>query len=217
MTKIIGHRGARGLAPENTVKAIEVALSHHVDGVEIDVRVTRDGIVILSHDPTIKELRIHETTYAALKERKPDLATLEEVLTKVRGHGALWVEIKPHEPVAPIAHILRQELAVHKKADITVLSRSFSILKQIRTELPEVPIALNERWSSIRARWRMRRLGINRLQMNQLWLWRGFLWAMHRNGIHLTPYAVNSPARAARWNPYIDGIITDYPDRFERR
>lgn len=48
---VIGHRGCRGLAPENTLPGIEQALDLGVDAVEIDLHLTRDGQVLVSHDP----------------------------------------------------------------------------------------------------------------------------------------------------------------------
>ena len=45
-----GHRGARGLAPENTLRAFEVALQHGVTTLELDVGVTRDGVLVIHHD-----------------------------------------------------------------------------------------------------------------------------------------------------------------------
>lgn len=45
-----GHRGARGLAPENTLPGFEVALAIGVDTLELDVGVTRDGVVVIHHD-----------------------------------------------------------------------------------------------------------------------------------------------------------------------
>ena len=217
MTKIIGHRGARGLAPENTVKAIEVALKHHVDGVEFDVRVTSDGKVVLCHDPTLADLLIRKQSYETLKNRKPDLATLEEALAAVHSQCALLIEIKPKVPVEPIVRILQHELTTNKEVDISILSRSQSTLRQVHAALPEVKLVVNERWSIFIALWRMRQLGTDRLQMNQIWLWRGFLRAVHRRGIRISPYTVNSPKRFARWEPYIYGIVTDYPDRFEKK
>lgn len=217
MIKIIGHRGARGLAPENTIKAIEAALIHHVDGVEIDVRVTNDGKVILSHDPTLEGLLVRKHSFATLKKQKPDLATLDEALAAVRSRCALLIEIKPKEPVGPIVQIVRNELTANPQAEISILSRSQAILKQVKAELPEVQLVVNERWSIFIALWRMHQLGTNRLQMNQLRLWRGGLWVVHRNGIRMSPYTVNSPKQAARWEPYLFGIVTDYPDRFERK
>jgi len=48
-----GHRGARGLAPENTLPAFERALSVGVTTLELDVGVTADGVVVVSHDPVL--------------------------------------------------------------------------------------------------------------------------------------------------------------------
>lgn len=50
---IQGHRGARGLAPENTLPAFERALSLGVTTLEMDVNVTRDGVVVVGHDPSL--------------------------------------------------------------------------------------------------------------------------------------------------------------------
>jgi glycerophosphoryl diester phosphodiesterase len=48
-----GHRGARGLAPENTLFAFATALSIGVTTLEIDLGVSRDGEVVVAHDPTL--------------------------------------------------------------------------------------------------------------------------------------------------------------------
>jgi glycerophosphoryl diester phosphodiesterase len=45
-----GHRGARGLAPENTLRAFDVALQHGVTTLELDIAITRDGVLVIHHD-----------------------------------------------------------------------------------------------------------------------------------------------------------------------
>jgi len=50
MPKIIAHRGASGLAPENTLPAFEAAIAARADGVEFDVQLTRDGVAVVHHD-----------------------------------------------------------------------------------------------------------------------------------------------------------------------
>lgn len=50
---IVGHRGAEGLAPPNTRAAVRAALEVGVDGVELDVRRTSDGELVLFHDPVL--------------------------------------------------------------------------------------------------------------------------------------------------------------------
>ncbi|MDX2345968.1 MAG: glycerophosphodiester phosphodiesterase family protein [Legionella sp.] len=47
---VYGHRGARGLAPENTLPGFQVALSHHVDAIDLDIAMTKDGVLVVYHD-----------------------------------------------------------------------------------------------------------------------------------------------------------------------
>jgi glycerophosphoryl diester phosphodiesterase len=50
---VYAHRGGAGLAPENTLVAFETGLAAGADGVELDVRLSRDGVAVLMHDPTL--------------------------------------------------------------------------------------------------------------------------------------------------------------------
>ena len=50
-----GHRGARGLAPENTLAAFERALKIGVSTLELDVAITADGVAVVSHEPALFE------------------------------------------------------------------------------------------------------------------------------------------------------------------
>lgn len=215
--KIIGHRGARGLASENTIESIQAAIQSGVDGVEVDARVTSDGIIVLSHDRLLVDDRgnqwvVAQHTYDFLHNRCPALPILQEALTVVPPQLELRIEIKEGEQTEPFVDLLRPLSAKYPK--LSVLSFDYRLLKAFHQAAPEVPLLLNEKWSSIRARFRAKRLGTRRIQMNQRWLWRGFLRAIKRGGYHITPYTVNSPAQARRWKPYVEAIITDYPDRF---
>jgi len=51
--KAVAHRGASGYAPENTLAAFDLAVEIDADGIETDLRVTRDGVVVLLHDATV--------------------------------------------------------------------------------------------------------------------------------------------------------------------
>lgn len=74
---IIGHRGAAGLAPANTIAAIKRALEYDIDGIELDVRQTRDGTLILFHDPILDWAtdghgRVHTTSWKEISEVRFD-------------------------------------------------------------------------------------------------------------------------------------------------
>ncbi len=71
-----GHRGARGLAPENTLPAFAAALALGVSTLELDVGVTRDGAVVVSHDPALNPDLARAPGGAWLEARGPAIASL---------------------------------------------------------------------------------------------------------------------------------------------
>lgn len=107
---IVAHRGASSTRPENTLGAFDEALRLGARIVELDVRLSRDGVAVVMHDPTVDRTTngigaVHELTAAeigALDAGTPEEAVprLEEVLELVSGRGALALEIKnlPGEP-----------------------------------------------------------------------------------------------------------------------
>ena len=71
-----GHRGARGLAPENTLTAFSKALDIGVTTLELDVGITRDGVVVISHDRYLNPDITRDATGQFLSERGPVIATV---------------------------------------------------------------------------------------------------------------------------------------------
>jgi glycerophosphoryl diester phosphodiesterase len=222
--KIIGHRGACGLAPENTLASLKAALKHGADIIEFDLRVSKDSVVVLSHDSKIadasgKKLEIAHTTYRELKNRKPDFTTFEEALDAVGKNQPVYIEVKPKVDIAPIVKILKARLAGGlPPKNILLASFSQKILLGLHSEFPNLQEIVIESWSGIRARQRASQLNTKVIAMNQRWLWSGFIKAVSRSGYTLYAYTLNSPAKARRWQKYgLAGAVTDFPDRFKKR
>ena len=239
--KIIGHRGARGLAPENTIAGLRKGLEHHVDELEFDLRVTKDGVVVLSHDAEIHDangnaLLITAHSYAELKTHKSDLTTFEEVLDSIGHPVPLHVEIKREVPIEPIVKIIRDRLQNGwSTQDFRLASRSLVILRGMQREFPDIQRVVIELWSGVRATWKARQVNTKRISMLEYWLWSGFISSMKRGGYELYAFPpqypkieqfwakfglsgiVNNPAKAKRWEKHgLAGVFTDYPDRFEK-
>ena len=75
--EVEGHRGARARRPENTIPAFEYAISQGVDVLELDMNVTKDGVLVVSHDPVlhppvcsgpVPQANIHDLTLAQVRE-----------------------------------------------------------------------------------------------------------------------------------------------------
>jgi glycerophosphoryl diester phosphodiesterase len=88
---IIGHRGASAVAPENTLSAFARAVRDGADGIELDVRLSRDGVPVVIHDASLSRTRLRKLVVARMTSAKlkqtdvgswfnqqhPDLARLE--------------------------------------------------------------------------------------------------------------------------------------------
>jgi len=194
--EIIGHRGAKGLAPENTEKAIRKALKCGVDMIEVDLRV-HGGQIILSHDQTMETEKY---------------TTLEDALILVDGIAGINLEIKEEQVLD-----LLEDALIGYKGEILISSFEFRILQKTKKLFPEIPLAVLEKWSGVRAVAEATLLGTNRVHINQQWLWSGFVRSMKHRGFKLYAYTVNSTDRAEELESWgIDGIFTDYPSLFQK-
>lgn len=221
--KIIGHRGAKGLAPENTLLSFTKALEHGVDEIEFDVRLTKDNVVIVLHDPYLHDpdggkLEVKDHTFQELLTHKPDLTTLEATMRHINKRVPALIEVKGQVPTAPIIVIIKKLL--HEgwtSQDVLFGSFDQSRLRQLHKALPEIPTVVIESWSGVRGTFRARQLGTKRLSMNHMWLWSGFIKSMKRRGYSVAPYTLNDPVAAKRMARYgVEMVITDYPDRFQK-
>lgn len=221
MLNIIGHRGAKGLAPENSLASLSKAIEYGVNEIEIDVRTTADGQIILCHDAQLPGIggmthTIADSDYKDLLAAKPDLTTLSQAAAFIKDRAVLRIEIKREANVQSVIAAIKQLLADDwQAASLIVVSFDQSALLAVRAALPEISVGVNEEYLSIRAVRRARQLDTKHIIMNQRFLWFGFIKAMSRRGYRLETYTLNDVNKARRWASYgLAGVCTDYPDRF---
>ena len=91
--KIIAHRANDGIHEENSLEAILNSLEkEYIDGIEIDIRLTKDNKLIICHDPFY---RGHFIKYTKIKKlEKLGLNSLNEVLNKIKTDKIIMLEIK---------------------------------------------------------------------------------------------------------------------------
>ncbi len=223
--KIIGHRGARGLAPENTIASLAKALEHGVDEIEFDVRITKDNVPVLEHDDIMHApggggLSVSKSTLAELRKLKPELPTLEEAIRSINRRVPLYIEVKPKQPTKPVVDCVEQFLKEGWKAsDFYFGSFDSKVLRKLHEALPEIPLIVIGGWSGIRTAYRARKLGATRISMDQRWLWSGYIRAITRRGNYeLYTYTLNDPKKARRLAKYgLSNIVTDYPDYYKSK
>jgi len=152
----VAHRGASLDAPENTLAAFRRALEHGIAAIECDVRRTRDGHLVVIHDPTVDRTtdgRGPVGAYSLDALRRLDagrwfgsefsgerIPLLEEVLLLARGRAVVQVEIKndpvPYEGIE--AQLLEAIARSRMEADVLVISFDHPSVRTLRALSPRI-------------------------------------------------------------------------------
>lgn len=215
---VIGHRGAAGLAPENTLPSFRRAYACGVSAVELDVYVVEGELVVI-HDATLQRTTsgngpVMGLTLAALRALDAGggwpVPLLSEVIAELPDGVGLNVELKGPGTAAPAAAVL----ARHPGLDALVSSFAHSELSRFRQLDEHIPVApLFARWRPgvwrTAAELRARAVNLSRTSVT-----RARLAEARRRGLKTFIYTVNDLSEARRliaWGAA--GLFTDYPDR----
>ncbi len=216
----IGHRGAAGHAPENTVAALELAIKYGVDMVEFDVRRSADGALVLLHDDSVDrttngEGRIEEMSLRVLRELDAGggerIPLLEEALACLSGRAGAMIELKVRGIAADVCAKV-QGANFHG----TVIYASFfheELLTVRRLMGNALTLALIEdapiHSTAFAADVQATHAG---LALNAVTP--ALVKALQDQGIKVFVYTVDEPTDIARLKQMsVDGIISNFPDR----
>lgn len=223
---IIAHRGASAEKPENTLAAFRRAVALGVDGIELDVQTTRDGVAVVFHDDRLKRLTGEKGLLSAWVWR--DLSRLQvfgaeaiprlvDVLRFTRGKVVVQVELKKGVRLPPV-------LAAIKAARATdwVILASFEVdlVQEARLLAPTVPRMVISEGRRPRA-WvaqqlaRTGALGLSvRAQAIRSPAW--LAWFQQR-GYSVWSWTINDSAMASRLAEWgIDALLGDDPTLLQR-
>ncbi len=145
--EVQGHRGCRGLLPENTLPAFEAAIEAGTDVLEMDLAVTRDGVLVISHDPHVNpEICLHSDgrriDYPAPLIHELDLAEV-----KTFDCGTLKnprFEYQNPVPGAKIPTLLEVFALVRESPHAHAQKIGFNIETKIFPEQPEYTVGADE-------------------------------------------------------------------------
>lgn len=224
------------MAPENTLPAVERAMELGVDLIEIDVHATRDGHLVVLHDPTVDRTTdgrgaVRDMTLAEVQRLRvafdPPFAearipTLEEVLALTRRRVPLLVEVKSRGISELVVETVRDLRAME---DVIVQSFHPATVKELREIERRIPAALLVgRMAVGHTRWRGRSLvkkalqvGANALALSHLAVTPSLVDEVHRRAMSLWVWTVDEEfAMQKMIQVGADGIITNHPDRLHR-
>jgi glycerophosphoryl diester phosphodiesterase len=237
--RIIAHRGGGTLAPENTLAAIRLGQSLGYSAHEIDIKLSRDGVLLLLHDPTLERTsngqgRAADLRWEELRKldagswHSPEFAgepipSYEEAVRLLRSRDTLCdIEIKPtpgFDRVTGVAAALAtRELWRGAPAAPIFCSFSFDALMAARQTAPEIGrMWLISRFTE--ADWeRLKRLEAVALATNHKHFDLRNVQRLHDAGYRLTLYTVNDADVALELlDAGVDSIVTDNLKEFAAR
>jgi glycerophosphoryl diester phosphodiesterase len=205
MARRIGHRGAMGHAPENTIASFEKALALECDEVETDVWLV-NGRLVISHD----------------RPTGDGMLLLDEVLEFCRGRMGVNVELKcaPDEMKArETGAIAARHLAERGDHDVYVSSFWWPALDAARIAAPSVRRAFLFSTSPDRRALlaSARDLALWALHPNRAYVTPELVKAAHAASLRVNVWTVNDPGEIEVMGRLgVDGIMSDYPERVPR-
>lgn len=218
----IGHRGACGHEPENTLRSVRRALELGAHGIEVDVYFV-DGELVVFHDAKLDRTTngkgvLRRKTFAFLRtldagkgERIP---TLREVFEEVNRRAFINVELKGARTAKPVSALIHEYVTRHhwRYGDFMVSAFNRRELRAVTD--PQIPIALlltkPTRLYGLSAR-RVRASAVNPAAR---FVTKKFVENAHARGLRVFPYTVNTPAEIERLRQLgVDGVFTDFPER----
>jgi glycerophosphoryl diester phosphodiesterase len=227
---VIAHRGASRVAPGNSLAAFEAAIEAGCDAVELDVRQTLDGMLVVHHAAARSGKPVARLTYDELARRSRHVPPrLEEALALCAGRIGLDLEIKDEGIEAAVLSLLAQRFPLTSLLISSFHESVITAVKRldagVRCGLLVAPTRLQRRGGrreAIAVDWAVR-CGADALLPHQL-LTRpvratkrpeaGLLDAAGRAGLPVIVWTVNGPRRLGRYlsDQRVAGIITDLPD-----
>ena len=218
---VVGHRGAAGQAPENTLRALREAIESGADAAEFDVQVTGDGVPIVFHDEDASRVagvslnvrRAVLREVRALRVSGEPVPTLAELLEESRGRIPLLLEIKnAADTDVIVGHVERSGMV----GDVMLISFHPEALRRARELNPRIPTGLIY-YRPPGMIVECKRLGCDAVLPRHNLATEKAVALAHRLGLIVVAWTVNDPARAiALVRRGVDAIATDYPRRIAR-
>ncbi|MCX6739522.1 MAG: glycerophosphodiester phosphodiesterase family protein [Candidatus Parcubacteria bacterium] len=220
----IGHRGAMGYEPENTIRSFQKAIDLGVDAVELDVRICKSGEVVVIHDDRVDGTTngtgfVRDKTLEELKDldtgKGEKIPLLTEVLDAVKKSVIVDIELKEAGTAGPVAKIIRQYVLKRRWNYYLFIVASFlpDELKTFKELIPDIKTSLLGN-SSPDLLLLGQKLSVSSLAVHYGAITEDFIAESHRKKMEVFVWTVNHENDIARMKAYgVDGVISDFPNK----
>lgn len=230
MTLIYGHRGAKGEAPENTLASFKQCLAHGVHRCELDLHLSKDGELMVIHDPTLKrttgrrgkvvehdaqELTQYDARQGGPSWKQPcPIPRLEELFEQCEfEHWQLEVKSASRVRAARSVLAIKALAERHGLLDrVTVTSGSREVLRALKRLTPELSCGLVAEYAWLDPLKVAKQYDCSLLALKWTLCTPERIAKARQLGLHVSVWTVNDPALMRRLADFgVDSVITDYP------
>ncbi|GAB2537697.1 glycerophosphodiester phosphodiesterase family protein [Gracilibacillus alcaliphilus] len=236
--EIIAHRGASGYAPENTLAAFQKAVESGATGIELDVRLTKDQVPVICHDPTIKRTSngtaaIHQSSLAELKQYDfgawydsefvgEKIPTVEETLKLLKDKDVdINIEIKNGPVMQPgIEKVLVDLIDKYDMQDrILISSFDHHCLKRVAILDETIRIGFILHMNLLHVFDYLKNSGVKTYSIhpNYFYVTDEMIEKARKHKVKVYPYTVNDKELGRKYlEQGVDGLITNKPLLFQQ-
>lgn len=223
-TKIIAHRGASGLVKVgNTLEAFQKAIDVKADGIELDLRITKDNIICVHHDANIKDLIIKDHTYEECLAQSTNcgyhIPTLKETLELCQGKILLDIELKEPGYEQQTIDLILQYYQVN---EFFIRSFNYDALINVNNINPNIFtfLLVGEAWKPVNELLReifpsklLKKTHANGVSPIYRLLIFGYISRMKKGKIPMSVWTPNDEKNIKKLlKKNVEYIVTDYPD-----
>ncbi|MBC5836899.1 glycerophosphodiester phosphodiesterase [Flavobacterium muglaense] len=221
----IGHRGAKGHEPENTIIGFQKAIDLHVDRIELDVHLSSDNELMVIHDETIDRTTDGQglVTSFSLPELKRfkiekihNIPTLTEVLNLIDQKCDINIELKSFESADYVVTLIEKYVNEKnwKYDRFVVSSFDWNVLQQVAFLNADIPIGVLTETDLDLALAFAKFIRAKSIHPYFHLLTKENTAQLQQKGFQVFPWTINEIEDIKRIKTYqVDGIISDFPDR----
>jgi glycerophosphoryl diester phosphodiesterase len=223
---IVAHRGASALARENTLESFEKAIEVGTDMIEIDVRRTKDHILIAHHDETLNGVAIHDLTYGEIESGVSPgdghVPRISEILALARGRVRIDADLKEGGYEGEVIELLSKYLEGDRFVLTSFIDAAIQTIKRTHPSIqaglilgrPRPKRYVGTRFSELFPMKRVRRANADFLVPHYKLLKLGFLNRARRSLLPVYVWTVNDEGLIQRFlnDKRVHAVITDRPD-----
>jgi glycerophosphoryl diester phosphodiesterase len=221
----IGHRGAKGYAPENTLISFQKALDMQVDGVELDVHLSSDNDIVVIHDDKVNrttngdgfvnQLSLHELKTLRIDDEH-QIPTLAEVFDLIDRKVFINIELKGNHTAKPVVTLIAKYITQKNWQYNSFLVSSFdwNALQEVHTMDPKINLGVLTSTDIGLATDFAGFIHAKSIHPYYHLLTKENTLAMRQKGFQVFPWTINEPEDIQKIKHFkVNGIITDFPDR----